>query len=75
MLDKISIAEKEMVSSLSNTVIVDGKGENVLVSSPKCGLVELCEMLMVTALITHIHVFTIFSLLYMRLKSAFSNLH
>lgn len=61
--------------SLSNILVVDGEGEEISVSSSKYGLAALCEMLIVTAPITHINVPNIFTLLYMQLKSTFSNLH
>lgn len=61
--------------SLSNTLVENGIGEEKSVSSSKGGFAALCEMLMVTAPITHINVPAIFTLLYMQLNVTFSNLH
>lgn len=63
------------IFSLSSSLVENGKGEEILVSSLKGGFAALCEMLMVTAPITHTNVPPIFTLLYMQLKVTFSNLH
>lgn len=63
------------IFSLSKSLIENGKGEEISVSSSMGGLAALCEMLMVNAPITHNNVPPIFTLLYVQLKVTFSNLH